>query len=136
MSRADYYAVLGVSRDASDQELKSAYRKLALKFHPDRNPDDKEAETKFKEAKEAYEVLSDSRKRSAYDQFGMQTPNSLGTGMNKKFLIKTIEESDYVKRKDIPENRFYFGWTFSEEEATKEINTTIQAIAERLNGAK
>ncbi len=70
MSKRDYYEVLGVSKNASEAELKKAYRRAAQKHHPDRNPDDKEAEEKFKEGKEAYEVLSDSRKRAAYDQFG------------------------------------------------------------------
>jgi molecular chaperone DnaJ len=70
VSKADYYEVLGVSRDASDQELKSAYRKQALKYHPDRNPGDRVAEEKFKEASEAYQVLSDADKRAAYDRFG------------------------------------------------------------------
>jgi molecular chaperone DnaJ len=70
VSKADYYEVLGVSRDASDQELKSAYRKQALKYHPDRNPGDHVAEEKFKEASEAYQVLSDADKRAAYDRFG------------------------------------------------------------------
>src|SRR5512136_1455670 len=69
-NKRDYYDVLGVNRTASEDELKSAYRKLALKFHPDRNPGDKQAEEKFKEAAEAYAVLSDSDKRSRYDQFG------------------------------------------------------------------
>jgi molecular chaperone DnaJ len=70
VSKADYYEVLGVSREASDQELKSAYRKLALKYHPDRNPGDDAAEEKFKEASEAYQVLSDADKRAAYDRYG------------------------------------------------------------------
>ena len=70
MSKRDYYTVLGVEKGASEDELKKAYRKLAMKHHPDRNPDDKEAEAKFKEAKEAYEVLSEPRKRAAYDQYG------------------------------------------------------------------
>ena len=70
MSKRDYYEILGVNRDASDDELKKAYRKLAMKYHPDRNPDNPKAEASFKEAKEAYEILSDSRKRAAYDQFG------------------------------------------------------------------
>jgi molecular chaperone DnaJ len=70
VSKADYYEVLGVSREVSEQELKSAYRKQALKYHPDRNPGDGAAEEKFKEASEAYQVLSDADKRAAYDRYG------------------------------------------------------------------
>lgn len=70
MSKRDYYEVLGVERGADEAELKKAYRRLAMKYHPDRNPDDKSAEEKFKEVNEAYEVLSDSGKRAAYDQYG------------------------------------------------------------------
>ena len=70
MAKKDYYEVLGVKRDASEDELKKAYRKLAMKWHPDRNPDNPKAEEHFKEAKEAYEILTDSQKRAAYDQFG------------------------------------------------------------------
>jgi molecular chaperone DnaJ len=70
MSKRDYYQVLGVPRNASEEDIKKSYRRLAMKFHPDRNPNDKEAEESFKQAKEAYEVLSDAQKRAAYDQFG------------------------------------------------------------------
>lgn len=70
MSKRDYYEVLGVPKSSSPDEIKKAYRKLALKYHPDRNPNDKEAENKFKEATEAYEVLSDEKKRQRYNQFG------------------------------------------------------------------
>ncbi len=80
MSKADYYEVLGVSRDASDQELKSAYRKLAMKYHPDRNPGDHAAEEKFKEASEAYQVLSDAEKRAAYDRYGHAGVGAAGQG--------------------------------------------------------
>lgn len=70
MSKRDFYEILGVNRDANDDEIKKAYRKLAMKHHPDRNLDNPAAEEKFKEVKEAYEILSDAQKRSAYDQFG------------------------------------------------------------------
>lgn len=70
MAKRDYYEVLGVARNASEADIKKAYRRAAQKYHPDRNPDDAEALTKFKEAKEAYEILSNAQKRAAYDQFG------------------------------------------------------------------
>src|SRR5678815_3121265 len=70
MSKRDYYKVLDVARTATEVEIKKAYRRLAMKYHPDRNPNDHEAEEKFKEAKEASEVLTDAQKRAAYDQFG------------------------------------------------------------------
>ena len=75
-TKRDYYEVLGVPRTATDDEIKKAYRKMAIKYHPDKNPGDKEAEEKFKEAAEAYDVLSDSEKRQKYDQFG----HSMGAG--------------------------------------------------------
>ncbi len=70
MAKKDYYEVLGVNRDASEEDIKKSYRKLAMKFHPDRNPDNPKAEEQFKEAKQAYEILSDAGKRAAYDQYG------------------------------------------------------------------
>ncbi len=70
MAKQDYYEILGVARSADDKEIKKAYRRLAMKYHPDRNPDDAEAEEKFKDATEAYEILSNGQKRAAYDQYG------------------------------------------------------------------
>ena len=80
MSKRDYYEVLGVGKGASDDEIKKAFRKLAIKYHPDRNPGDKEAEAKFKEANEAYSVLSDKTKRQRYDQFGHAGVGGAGGG--------------------------------------------------------
>ena len=82
MAKRDYYEVLGLERDAGEDALKKSYRRLAMKYHPDRNPDDAQAEERFKEAKEAYEVLSDSQKRAAYDQLGHDgvNPDAFGAG--------------------------------------------------------
>src|SRR3712207_5725421 len=79
-NKRDYYEVLGVDKNASEDEIKKAYRKIAIKYHPDRNPGDKEAEEKFKEAAEAYDVLHDAQKRQQYDQFGFNAPGSGGFG--------------------------------------------------------
>lgn len=87
MSKRDYYEVLGVERGTSEKDLKKAYRRVAMKFHPDRNPDDATAEEKFKEASEAYEILSDAQKRAAYDQYGHAgvDPNQGGMGGGQGF---------------------------------------------------
>jgi molecular chaperone DnaJ len=86
-NKRDYYDTLGVNRDAADEDIKKAYRKLAMKHHPDRNPDSKDSEDKFKEAKEAYEVLSDPEKRRAYDAYGHAgvNPNMGGGGGGEGF---------------------------------------------------
>ena len=82
MAKRDYYEILGVERSADVREIKKAYKRLAMKYHPDRNPDNPESEEKFKEAKEAYEILSDAQKRAAYDKFGHAgvDPNQAGPG--------------------------------------------------------
>ena len=91
MAKRDYYDVLGISKSASKDEIKKAYRKLAIKYHPDKNPDDKEAEDKFKEAAEAYEVLSNDQKRQRYDQFGHKGVGGAGGysggGMNMEDIF-------------------------------------------------
>jgi molecular chaperone DnaJ len=82
MANRDYYEVLGVAKNASDAEIKKAYRRLAMKHHPDRNPDSEDAEKRFKDVKEACEMLSDPQKRAAYDQYGHAgvDPNMAGAG--------------------------------------------------------
>ena len=109
MSKRDYYEVLGVSRTAAEGELKSAYRKLAMKYHPDRNPGDHAAEEKFKEAAEAYAVLADPEKRSLYDRFGhkgVSTTAGGGPGFDPSVFN---EFGDFA---DILGNMFGFGDLF------------------------
>ena len=87
MSKRDYYEVLGLGRDASEKDVKKAYKRLAMKYHPDRTKGDKDSEEKFKEVKEAYEVLNDAQKKAAYDQFGHAgvDPNRGGGGGHQDF---------------------------------------------------
>ncbi|GAB4287250.1 MAG: molecular chaperone DnaJ [Marinilabiliales bacterium] len=93
MPKRDYYEVLGVDKNATKEEIKKAYRKQALKYHPDRNPGDKEAEEKFKEAAEAYEVLSDDEKRQKYDRFGHDGLKGAGGFSSGGFTVEDIFEN-------------------------------------------
>ena len=86
MADKDFYEILGVQKNASDDEIKKSYRKLAMKYHPDRNKDDKESERKFKEVSAAYEILKDSEKRSAYDQYGHDAFRQGGGGQGLEIL--------------------------------------------------
>ena len=143
MSKRDYYEILGVSRTASDSDIKSAYRKLAMKYHPDRNPGDQTTEEKFKEAAEAYAILADPDKRSAYDRFGHAGVTSAAGGAG--FDPSVFQEfGDFA---DILGNMFGFGDLFGGgrrrggpqrgadlrydleipfEEAARGVETTIQ----------
>jgi len=94
VAKRDYYEVLGVPKDATKEDIKRAYRKLAIQYHPDKNPGNKEAEEKFKEATEAYEVLGDDQKRQAYDQFGFAGVEGMGAGNQQNYsdLFRGFED--------------------------------------------
>ena len=92
MAKRDYYDILGVGRNASAEDLKKAYRKLAIQYHPDKNPGNAEAEEKFKEAAEAYEVLSNAEKRQNYDRFGHSGPQMGGGGFGGGMDLNDIFE--------------------------------------------
>jgi molecular chaperone DnaJ len=92
MAKRDYYEVLGVQKDASKDDIKKAYRKLAIQYHPDKNPGNKEAEEKFKEATEAYEILSDDQKKSAYDQFGFAGIEGMNSGGHDWSAFRGFED--------------------------------------------
>lgn len=94
MAKKDYYQILGVKKTATEKELKQAYRKLAKKHHPDANPDDPTAETRFKEINEAYEVLSDTEKREMYDRFGTVNPQGFGQGQPGSGYYTNVDNGD------------------------------------------
>ncbi len=96
-AKKDYYELLGVNRNASEDDFKKAYRKLALQYHPDRNPGDKQAEEKFKEISEAYSVLSDAQKRAQYDQFGHAAFGDGGpAGVDLTFPVVALKMSSAI----------------------------------------
>jgi molecular chaperone DnaJ len=107
MAKRDYYEILGVAKNAPQDEIKSSYRKLAMKYHPDRNPGDKSAEEKFKEVKEAYEMLSDEKKRAAYDQFGHAAAesgfNGFGGGGQAGFSSEVFSDLWHARRESTAE---------------------------------
>ena len=114
MSKRDYYEVLGVSRTADESELKSAYRKIAMKSHPDRHPGDKTAEDRFKEAAEAYAVLADPEKRSLYDRFGhagvKSAPGSIQANAKSSamMLVVSLFTSAHALRRLPVQARFWY----------------------------
>ena len=121
--KRDYYEILGVDRNATKEEIKKAYRKLALKYHPDKNPGDKEAEEKFKEATEAYEVLGDDERRKIYDQFGHEGLNAQGAGGFRGFRDTSDFEDLFggfrdIFGSDIFDSFFGFGDMFARSQRT------------------
>lgn len=144
MAKRDYYEVLGVSKDASESEIKKAYRKIAMKYHPDRNPDNKEAEEKFKEAAEAYEVLSDADKKARYDRFGHagvdgQGGFSGGGGMNMEDIFRQF--GDIFGEGGSPFESFFGGGRSGGRTSTGERGANLRirvslSLEEVANGVK
>src|SRR5947209_19874976 len=100
-SKQDYYKTLGIGRDASDEDIRKAYRRLARKYHPDLNPGDKAAEDRFKSVQEAYDILSDKKKRQMYDQVGFYSENGMpnaGPGPNPNMGFEGFDFSDFVNQ--------------------------------------
>ncbi len=136
-TKRDYYEILGLSRNASDEEVKKAYRRLAMKHHPDRNANDKASEEQFKEIKEAYEVLSDNRRRAAYDQFGHAGAENLGGfggmgGMNFSDIFGDVFGDIFGGSRNAPQrgSDLYFNLEISLEDAVfgKTAELTIPTL--------
>jgi molecular chaperone DnaJ len=139
MAKRDYYEVLGVSKTASPDDIKKAYRKIAIKFHPDKNPDDPSAEDKFKEAAEAYEVLSNPDKKQRYDQFGHQGVNGggYGGGMNMEDIFSQF--GDIFGGSGSPFESFFGGGAGGGRRVRKGSNLRIKLkldLQEIANGAE
>ena len=126
-AKRDYYEILGVAKNASDAEIKKSYRRLAMKYHPDRNPDDKSAEEKFKEAKEAYEVLSDNQKRAAYDQFGHAGVEAAGRREGVTTMAQSIRA--------VPTSHGTTDWrvTFDDDRYICDLHLVVSSM---LNGSR
>src|SRR5690606_40234885 len=105
MADTDYYEILGVDRQADDKVLKSAYRKLAMQYHPDRNPGDQAAEAKFKEVSEAYDILKDPQKRAAYDRYGKAAFNGGGGGRSEEHTSELQSRENLVCRLRLEKNK-------------------------------
>ena len=128
MAKRDYYDVLGVNKSASPEELKSAYRKLAIKYHPDKNPGDKNAEDKFKEASEAYGILSDKSKKENYDNFGHAAFENGGGGQGGFGGFGGFSGADFS---DIFED--FFGDFGGGRRSSRGRNSNNDLIREKLN---
>lgn len=126
MSKKDYYEVLGIARDASSAEIKKQYRKIAIKYHPDTNPGDKSAEEKFKELSEAYHVLSDSKRRSAYDQFGHSGPGGGFYGSSSGGGFEDVFSGGFSDVFDGIFNNFMGGKSSSSEQDGSDLQYNLQ----------
>ncbi len=139
MSKRDYYEILGLNKNASDTEIKKAYRKIALKFHPDKNPGNKDAENKFKEAAEAYEILSNKEKRSKYDQFGHAGFNNQGFGGGGMSMEDIFSQFGDIFGGDSPFESFFGGRSSGRQRVYKGSDLRIKiavSLEEVLNGVK
>ncbi|MGK7395031.1 MAG: molecular chaperone DnaJ [Candidatus Cyclobacteriaceae bacterium M3_2C_046] len=139
MAKRDYYEILGVDQSASTDELKKAYRKIAIKYHPDKNPDDPTAEEKFKEAAEAYEVLSNSEKRQRYDQFGHQGVNGGGFGGGGMSMDDIFSQFSDIFGGGSPFESFFGGGGRSGSRRRKGSNLRIKlklSLEEVANGVE
>ena len=134
MTKRDYYEVLGVAKDADEAALKASYRKLAMKYHPDRNPGDAEAEEKFKEAAEAYGVLSDAQKRAAYDRFGHQGVQGAGGGPQAMAAVTRLASA--VKRSEARFIRASYRHRHGGEPRSFSATSPVTSSAKRPNPAE
>ncbi|HNU42683.1 MAG: chaperone protein DnaJ [Bacteroidetes bacterium OLB12] len=138
-TKRDYYEILGVSKNASAEEIKKAYRKVAIQFHPDKNPGNKEAEEKFKEAAEAYEVLSDNEKRSQYDRFGHQRPGAGGFRGHEMNMEDIFSQFGDIFGGGSPFDSFFGGGGGSRTRQRKGSNLRIKlklSLEEIANGVE